>query len=91
MEKLTKAAKLFSLVACLWANTIRTPLNVVLIVTTDHEIIPAGVAVGVSLAVRWTAGYRAIGKSGRHFYCYTQTENIKHFDLRVMSECTQDG
>jgi hypothetical protein len=43
--------------------------------------------------VRRTAGYRsdketAIDRSDREFCCYTQAENIKHFELRVVSECT---
>jgi hypothetical protein len=66
-------------------------LNAVLIEITDHEIAPAGIAVGVSVAVRGTAGYRAdswtaIGKSDRHFCYYKHTDNIKNIELHVVSK-----
>jgi PHP family Zn ribbon phosphoesterase len=57
---------------------------------TDQEVVPVGV--GVSNAVR---GDLTIGRikglllvGTTDCYEYTQTENIKHFDDCILSECT---
>jgi hypothetical protein len=57
---------------------------------TDDEMITAE---GWCDAVRGTAGCRwicwtTVGRSDVLFYEYTQTENIKHFEQCVVSECT---
>jgi hypothetical protein len=53
--------------------------------STDHKLIPAW-----SGRVWCAAGDCWIANGSRDglVYNYTQTENIQHFQLRVMSECT---
>jgi len=57
----------------------------------DQEMISAGRLASLvkpgGFWFQWRLG-AAIGRSDKHFYSYTETENIKHFGERVISKRT---